>query len=159
MPMSKHLYKILTIKDNQPLSLERLDILKDYDGIEFKSGHANQLLSRIPSNIKYIDLSITSSYDKPLENLPYGLIGIAFSYLMTTTYIQYCIANIPLLPHGVKRIYIFQIDIADLINILPSSVEYVGIGPSIFRIEHGTNSIIYYMRNPLEIWSDMIYGF
>lgn len=131
------IYKVLDIYGNDPLSLDILENMKQYEGVCFTN--FNQSISRLPSNIKFISLSHNYNIDEHnLHNLPYSLLGISFYANKEPTILQYC----EYLPYGLKKVFItgncnlthdFYIR---LMNILPNSIENIYINSTMYSIKN-----------------------
>jgi hypothetical protein len=114
---SEKFYNIFTIYDNKPIIPELVEKMKQYNAIKIACLWFNQYIDCIPSNIKYIDLSAASYFDKTLNNLPAGLIGLA----LNETYPADKLTN---LPHGLKIIYTtFDVYYSNNIHYRPANVE------------------------------------
>jgi hypothetical protein len=109
------------VNGNAELNNDFINILEPYDTIIFESIHFNQSLDKLPYHIKYIDLSSSTKFNKPLENLPPNLIGIAlpsdpygmFAYSIHIIHTNYkqkltemTMNMLSYLPHGIKYISI-----------------------------------------------------
>lgn len=126
-------HKVLEIYGNRPLTQKLFEIMQDYEAIEFKSHNFNQSLDRLPSHIKYVDLSSTLYFTYELNNLPPGLLGIAFNTWCNCY--KYC-EN---LPYGIKYICFNgtrSIDINNILTIVPNSIRYICTSTQIYTIEN-----------------------
>lgn len=154
-------YKVLEIWGNQPLTPKLLELLKDYEAIVIKQFDFNQSLDRLPSNIKFIDLSTVHYFDCELNNLPSSLVGI---FLNFNTYydfnnisnnihfnnelFKYC-EN---MPYGLKYLLLHPHShwnttefINQLIILLPNTIQYICVGNTRYHINNG--NIISNMKN------------
>jgi len=128
------LYNVLQIDENNKITPELIEIMKNYDGVIFTSPTFNQSLAGIPGNIKYIDISASKSYRQPLTNLPASLIGIAFPANFTANNSH---GDFSHLPYGIKIVY-FPSDrfSLSLFNInLPPSVEYFAFEDNLYMVD------------------------
>ena len=132
--------KFLEIKGNELLLTdEHYEQMKSYDYIIF-SYHFNQQLSKLPQNIKIIQI-LSTNYTYPLENLPINLEALQLSFInsdlpykldllpygLKTLYItgsNYILEN---LPGGLKHLLISGNNIHFEINNLPCNLEYLYI--------------------------------
>ena len=126
-------YNILQIDENNKITLELVEIMKNYDGIIFTSTIFNQSLVGIPGNIKYIDISASNFYNQHITNLPASLIGIAFH----ASFARNKSSDFSQLPYGIKIIY-FTLNSFGLspFNLdLPPSVEYFALDDKIYIVD------------------------
>jgi hypothetical protein len=144
------LYNVLQIEGNNKITPELIEIMKNYDGIIFTSLIFDQSLVGIPSNIKYIDISASKSYNQPITNLPASLIGIAFhsNFVANNSH-----SNFSYLPYGIKIIYFtsycfglspFKLD-------LPPSVEYFALENKIYIIDMTNREVKKILPNDIHI--------
>jgi hypothetical protein len=127
MPKYKNgkLLNIITYEDDTPISeqIEFLEACTKYDIVDFTNLLYNYPIDCLPSNIKFINISLCIDFNQLLNNLPINLLGLSLpgKYDKPLDY----------LPYGLKYLYFASRESKQLANILiepPPNLKYLCAG-------------------------------
>jgi hypothetical protein len=130
------LLSIITYEDDKPIAEEKefLEACAKYDIVEFTNISYNHPIDSLPSNIKFINISLCRDFNHVLYNLPAGLIGLSLpgNYDKPLNY----------LPNGLQFLYFATRKSKQIANIYedpPPQLKYLCVASWCYDLQDRLN--------------------